>query len=158
MDQSVSWGNCQMRRRLTGFYSGHVADACSPSCCISLGLVFSLFAAAQSQRLPLLNSQDCWSAAWRLFPAFRPHSCEGKGDNLSLLVEGGKVLLNLATVELRSARTAQSTVNERSSETEGRCPISVTRHFLPITCQCVTKPAKHCLLVLWWSHKIWALT
>lgn len=68
-----------------------------------------LFTAARGQHLPLLHSQGSWSAGRWLFPAFRPHSCEGKGDNLSPLVEGGKVLLNLATAELRSARTKRAT-------------------------------------------------
>lgn len=74
--------------------------------------VFSSFTAAQGQHSPLFNSQDSWSAGRWLFPAFRPHSCEGKGDNLSPLAEGRKVLLNLATAALRSLRTTQTTVSE----------------------------------------------
>lgn len=74
-----------------------------------------LLTAARSQHLPLLRSQSSWSAGRWLFPAFRPHSCEGKGDNLSLLVEGGKVLLNLATVELRSARTKSTTARQKAA-------------------------------------------
>lgn len=74
-----------------------------------------LLTAARGQHLPLLRSQGSWSAGRWLFPAFRPHSCEGKGDNLSLLVEGGKVLLNLATAALRSARTKTTTVRQKAA-------------------------------------------
>lgn len=51
---------------------------------------------SKCQHLPLSNSHDSWSAGWWLFLAFRPHSCEGKGDNQSLLVEGGKVFAQLS--------------------------------------------------------------
>lgn len=43
----------------------------------------------------------------------------GEGDSLSLLVEGGEAKLNLATAELRSARTAQTTASHGGPETEG---------------------------------------
>lgn len=84
-------------------------------------LLFFYFAPAPGQHLPLLDSQkapDLQAAGY--FQHSGHTAVRGRGDNLSLLVEGRKVfLLNLATAELRSVRTTQTTVSKRGDETQG---------------------------------------
>lgn len=86
-----------------------------------LMLLFFYFATVSGQHLPLLDSQkapDLQAAGY--FQHSGHTAVRGRGDNLSLLVEGRKVfLLNLATAELRSVRTTQTTVSKRGDETQG---------------------------------------
>lgn len=86
-----------------------------------LMLLFFCCATAPGQHLPLLDSQkapDLQAAGY--FQHSGHTAVRGRGDNLSLLVEGRKVfLLNLATAELRSVRTTQTTVSKRGDETQG---------------------------------------